>query len=89
VSYGYKRLHILLCREGWTVNHKRVYRLYGEEGLALKRRRLKRRKSAATRVARPVTTAANERWAMDFVHDTLAGGVSIRILVLMSFTFVP
>ncbi len=80
LGYGYNRLHILLYREGWTVNHKRVYRLYGEEGLALKRRRPKRRKSAATRVARPATTAANERWAMDFVHGTLAGGGSIRVL---------
>ncbi|MGH7718280.1 MAG: DDE-type integrase/transposase/recombinase, partial [Gemmatimonadaceae bacterium] len=82
-SYGYKRLHILLRREGWAVNHKRVYRLYGEEGLALKRRRPKRRKSAATRAVRPVTTAPNERWAMDFVHDTLAGGGSIRILSVL------
>lgn len=80
VSYGYKRLHVLLRREGWQVNHKRVYRLYGEEGLALKRRRPKRRKSAATRAVRPTTTAANERWAMDFVHDTLIGGGAIRIL---------
>jgi len=80
VSYGYKRLHVLLRREGWQVNHKRVYRLYGEEGLALKRRRPKRRKSAATRAARPTTAAANERWAMDFVHDTLIGGGAIRIL---------
>jgi len=80
VSYGYKRLHLLLCREGWTVSHKRVYRLYREEGLALKRRRPKRRKCAATRAARPATTAPNERWAMDFVHDTLAGGGSMRVL---------
>lgn len=43
VSYGYKRLHILLRREGWRANHKLVYRLYGEEGLTLKRRRPKRR----------------------------------------------
>lgn len=80
LSYGYKRLHILLQREGWGINHKCVYRLYREEGLALKRRRPKRRKSAAIRVVRPATVAPNERWAMDFVHDTLAGGGPIRIL---------
>ena len=78
VSYGYLRLHVLLRREGWAVNRKRVYRLYWEEGLALKRRRPKRRRSAAVRGLRPAPTAANERWAMDFVHDTLAGGRTIR-----------
>ncbi len=80
VSWGYPRLTILLRREGWRVNHKRVYRLYTEEGLTLKRKRPKRRKSAVPRQVRPEPQEANERWAMDFVHDTLAGGHSIRIL---------
>ena len=80
VSYGYKRLHVLLRREGWRANHKLIYRLYTEEGLALKRRRPKRRKSAVQRVDRPVATAANQRWAMDFIHDTRADGRTIRIL---------
>lgn len=83
VSYGYKRLHILLRREGWRANHKLVYRLYGEEGLTLKRRRPKRRKSAVQREARPKLGAINERWAMDFIHDTLASGASIRILSIV------
>jgi putative transposase len=65
------------------VNHKRVYRLYGEEGLGLKRRRPKRRKSAAVRAVRAVTAGANERWAMDFVRDTLAAGGSIRVLTVL------
>ena len=80
VSYGYKRLHVLLRREGWRVNHKLVHRLYLEEGLALKRKKLKRRKSAVPRAVRPVTTAADQRWAMDFIHDVLADGRTIRIL---------
>ncbi len=83
VSYGYPRLHVLLRREGWGVNKKLVYRLYREEGLVLKRRRPKRRRSAAARELRPVPTAANERWAMDFVHDTLAGGQAIRVLTVL------
>ncbi len=80
VSYGYKRLHVLLQREGWVVNHKRVRRLYREEGLTQKRTGPKRRKSATVRVLRPQASAVNERWAMDFIHDTLASGTSIRIL---------
>lgn len=80
VSWGYPRLTILLRREGWRVNHKRVYRLYREEGLTLKRKRPKRRKSAAPRQVRSEAQAADERWAMDFVHDVLAGGRTIRIL---------
>lgn len=80
VSYGYRRLHVLLRREGWTVNHKLVHRLYTEEGLTQKRKGLKRRKSAVVRVLRPQASAPNERWAMDFIHDTLASGNTIRVL---------
>lgn len=83
VSWGYKRLHVLLRREGWLVNHKLVYRLYSEERLALKRKRPKRRKSAIPREVRPPVAQANERWAMDFVHDVLAGGRTIRILTVV------
>ena len=83
VSYGYLRLHVLLRREGWRVNRKRVYRLYREEGLMLKPRRPKRHRTAAARAMRPVPTQPNERWAMDFVHDTLAGARTIRILTVL------
>jgi putative transposase len=83
VSYGYLRLHVLLRREGWQVNRKRVYRLYREEGLMLKPRRPKRHRTAAPRVLRPATERPNERWAMDFVHDTLAGARTIRILTVL------
>jgi putative transposase len=83
VSYGYLRLHVLLRREGWRVNRRRVYRLYREEGLMLKPRRPKRHRTAAARVLRPATERPNERWAMDFVHDTLAGARTIRILTVL------
>lgn len=80
VRSGYKQLHVYLRREGWAVNHKRVYRLYTEEGLTLKRRRPKRHRTASARKARPMPTTPNQQWAMDFMHDTLASGKSIRLL---------
>jgi putative transposase len=83
VSFGYRQIHTLLRREGWPVNHKLVYRLYREEGLTLRRKRPKRRRSAAHREQRTPTTGANQRWAMDFVHDTLSGGQTIRVLAVV------
>jgi putative transposase len=83
VSYGYLRLHILLKREGWTVNHKRVYRLYREEELGLQRRKPKRRRSAMPRTPRRVTIAPNERWAMDFMQDVVADGGKMRVFTLV------
>lgn len=83
VSYGYQRLHVLLRREGWPVNRKRIYRLYKEEGLALRRKRPRRRKSAVVRLERPEVKGRGERWAMDFIHDTQAGGGAIRVLAVL------
>jgi putative transposase len=83
VSYGYLRLHVLLKREGWKVNHKRVYRLYREEQLGLPRRKPKRRRSAMPRSQRRVTTAPNERWAMDFTQDVVADGGKMRVFTLV------
>ncbi len=83
VSYGYLRLHVLLRREGWAINRKRVYRLYTEEGLTLKQRRPARRRSGVVRSVRPALTGPNERWAMDFVHDTLADRTSVRVLAVI------
>jgi len=83
VSYGYRRLHVLLEREGWRVNHKRVYRLYLKEGLQLRSKRPRRRRSAAARVARPVPTAANQVWSMDFVTDELGFGHRFRVLTIV------
>jgi len=84
--YGYRRLTILLRREGWHVNAKRVYRLYREEGLTV---RIKRRKKLASHArVRPVAASrVNDRWSMDFVTDSLSDGGKIRVLtVIDSFT---
>ncbi len=83
VSYGYQRLHVLLRREGWRVNRKRIHRLYREEGLMLKRKRPKRRKSVVVRMERPEVKGPGVRWAMDFIHDTKAGGGAIRVLAVL------
>ena len=81
VRSGYKQLHALLRREGWEVNHKRVYRLYREEGLVLRRKGPRRRhRSATRRLRRAMPKGPNEQWAMDFMHDTLASGKTIRVL---------
>jgi putative transposase len=77
----YRRLHVLLRREGRAVNVKRVHRLYREERLQLARRP-RRRKSAARPEHVPVT-GPNERRAMDFVHDALSGGRALRVLTLV------
>jgi putative transposase len=82
VSYGYRRLHVLLRREGWKVNHKLVYRIYREEGLEVHTK--KRRKRASTlRVVLPAATMPNERWSMDFVSDSLHDGRRFRVLTLV------
>lgn len=82
-DYAYRRLHILLEREGWSVNHKRIWRLYREEELGMRRKPPKRRVSCAKREGRPQTTAVNERWSMDFLSDELCDGRRIRILTLV------
>ncbi len=82
VRYGYRRLHVLLQREGWHVNHKRVYRLYRSEGLAL-RRRWKRKRVSAVQVMPLPIHRPNERWSMDFISDRLANGQPFRALTLV------
>ena len=84
--FGYRRLHVLLQREGHAVNPKRIERLYREAGLAV-RRRGRKRCGAAPRgaVARP--SGPNVQWSLDFVSDALAWGRRIRLLtVLDTFT---
>jgi len=83
VRYGYPRIHILLRREGWAVNRKRVYRLYRQEGLSLRHKRPKRHVMAARRSERPVAMQPNEQWSMDFVSDALFDGRRIRALTLV------
>ena len=74
---------MLLRREGWPVNHRRVQRLYQDKGLTQQRKRPKRRRSAVPRAARLLPGAANERWAMDFIHDQLAEGTAFRVLSIV------
>jgi putative transposase len=83
VRYGYRRLHVLLRREGWSVNAKRVYRVYRELGLQLRNKTPKRRVRAKLREDRAAATGANETWAMDFVHDQLATGRKLRVLTIV------
>jgi putative transposase len=80
VRYGYRRIHVLLRREGWLVNVKRVCRLYREQGLQLRSKSPKRRVKAKLREGRSSATEPNQVWAMDFVHDQLFDGHKIRIL---------
>ena len=75
--FGYRRLHIFLRREGWSVNHKRVYRLYREEGLTVRRRRRTRR-AQAPRTPLPEPSGPTVRWSMDFMADTLREGRRFR-----------
>jgi putative transposase len=76
--FGYLRLHAMLGRRGEAVNVKRVYRLYVEEGLAVRRRRRKR--LVREPAAEPRLIRANQEWAMDFIVDGLANGRMVRIL---------
>ena len=77
--FGYRRLHAMLRREGYEVNHKRVYRIYVEEQLWVRKRRRKRR-IAMPRVAMRAPTTTNEVWSMDFVSDALGTGRRFRTL---------
>lgn len=83
VRYGYRRIHVLLRREGWEINCKRVYRLYKDMGLQLRNKTPKRRVKAKLREDRKAAVQANETWAMDFVHDQLVTGRKLRILAVI------
>jgi putative transposase len=83
VRCGYRRIHVLLVREGWPVNWKRVRRLYREMSLQLRSKTPKRRVKAALRADRTAPSRVNEIWAMDFVHDQLALGTKIRVLTIV------
>jgi putative transposase len=83
VSYGYRRIHVLLKREGWHVNHKRVYRLYRDEGLLMRPKKPRRHVSYKRRVERVEAIEPNEGWSMDFMHDQLFDGRRFRLLTLV------
>lgn len=80
--YGSPRLHILLKREGYKINHKRTERIYREAGLSLRKRR---RKKQISLIRKPLETAkeANEQWSMDFVSEGLWSGRRIKILTII------
>ena len=80
--YGYQRLHILLRREGFRLNHKKTYRLYREEQLQV-RQRQRRRRAATSRLPLPAPSQRNRRWSLDFVSDQLLGGRRFRCLTVM------
>jgi len=77
--FGYRRLHILLRREGVMINKKKTQRLYREEGLEVRRRR-NRRRAVGTRAPAPVLALPNQRWSLDFVHDQIVTGRRFRVL---------
>ena len=83
VRYGYRRVHVMLQREGYDINIKRTYRIYNELGLQLRNKTPKRRVKAKLRDDRVLATRPNDVWAMDFVHDQLATGKSIRVLTIV------
>jgi putative transposase len=83
VRYGVVRVHVLLRREGWPDNFKRVRRIYREEGLNLRLRRPRRNKAAQHRVTHQPLTAPDQCWSMDFVADALFDGRRFRALTLV------
>ncbi len=72
--FGYQRIHVMLRREGWKVNRKRVYRWYRFEGLHIRMRVRRRNHMRLHRGHVPQARHTNERWSMDLVHDRLFGG---------------
>jgi putative transposase len=83
VRYGYRRIHTLLQREGWLVNHKRVYRLYCLEGLQMRHKPPRRRVSVKLREGRTEATRPNQVWSMDFMADELFDGRRLRLLTIV------
>jgi putative transposase len=83
VRYGYRRIHVLLKRDGWRVGKNQMYRLYSDEQLQLRSKLPKRRKMVVARRERPKARAANEVWSLDFVADQLANGTRFRALTVV------
>ncbi len=83
IRYGVQRIHILLRREGWLVNHKKTHRIYCLDGLNLRSKRPRRHVTARHRRIRPGVTAVDQCWSMDFVADNLFNGRRIRVLTVV------
>lgn len=79
--FGYRRIGIMLEREGFTMNEKKLYRLYREEGLSV-RRRCGRKRARGTRAPMPIPNRPNVRWSLDFVSDTFGASRKFRILAV-------
>ena len=79
--FGYRRIGVLLERKGMIMNHKKLYRLYSEEGLSVKRRR-GRKRARGSRSPMPEATRPNQRWSLDFVADTFGASRKFRILAV-------
>lgn len=80
--FGYRRLHILLARQGVKLNHKRLFRLYREEWLGV-RKRGGRKRALGTRWPMALPEVANQRWSLDFVSDALSSGRRFRVLAVV------
>ncbi len=80
--FGYRRLHILLRREGIVLNHKKLYRLYREERLMV-RKRGGRKRALGTRAPMAIPQGPNQRWSLDFVSDALASSRKFRVLTVV------
>jgi putative transposase len=81
--FGYRCVHVMLRREGWCVNMKRVRRLYRLEGPQLRHRVRRRKHASLHRGIPPAASCAHERWSMDFVHDALSDGRAFRVLTVV------
>jgi putative transposase len=77
--WGYRRLHVLLRRDGHMDNHKRIYRIYKEEGLQVRKRPCKRARTQRS-FELQVSEGPNQRWSLDFMHDSTSSGRKLRIL---------
>jgi putative transposase len=82
VRFGYRRLTVMLRREGWAVNAKRIYRLYTADGLAV-RTKVRKKIARRARVPAPAATRPNEKWSMDFVAARLLDGRWFRVLTVV------
>ena len=83
VRYGYRKIRVLLNREGWKVGKKLVYRLYKEEGLTLLHKPRRKRRAAMHRRERFRPTAPNQVWGLDFIANQLADGRRFRALIVL------
>jgi putative transposase len=83
VRYGYRKIRVLLNREGWGVGKSLMQRLYREEGLGLKQRPKRRRRAAEHRRERIRVTETNQAWSLDFMADQLTDGRRFRVLTIL------